>query len=249
MKTPVLIPAHNEQTHIARVLQSLPADRTDPTVIVNGSDDNTYEIAKSFGVNVIALEDPGKLPALQFAFRKLGERALDPVLILDGDTFPRFPNAWHKTMVNQLIELSDGKRPATTAGLVYHTGTSVLYSLLQVARNAYKARTTSYTTPNMKYSGIYGPNMGVFFRNNSLLSEILELPHYWPGEDIAMSNVAIENGGVHKPTSNLGCLVVSPLSLSAVTLRDRIRGGPDEARKRGVANYIKRGPPGSVPYI
>lgn len=76
MRAPVIIPALNEELYIGRTLEALPANRVEPLVAVNGSTDQTAQIAESFGVRVLDIESPGKLPAIQLALRALGNRAL-----------------------------------------------------------------------------------------------------------------------------------------------------------------------------
>jgi glycosyltransferase involved in cell wall biosynthesis len=64
MKTPVIIPAYNEEQNIHKLLRSLPSELVDPIVAVNGSTDNTADIAESFGAKVYSLPEQGKLPAI-----------------------------------------------------------------------------------------------------------------------------------------------------------------------------------------
>lgn len=249
MKTPVIVPAYNEERHIGTVLSKLPANKVEPIIAINGSTDSTYKIAENFGVQIINLPEQGKLPAVQYTLRLLGERALQPLLILDGDTYPLFPNAWHDAMCKQLTKTTvDTKRPITTGGLVWHTEANMLHSLLKII-SATKKATKVHEVPNMRYSGIYGPNMGIYLRNNDTLRAVLDLPHYWPGEDIAIANTAIEHGGLHKPVVSFRALAVSPLSVSAVSLTDYLRGGAAKSCQDGVADYISRGAVGSQPYL
>jgi len=249
MKTPVIVPAYNEANYLGKVLTRLPADRVEPIVANNGSTDATGRIAELFGARVITMPEQGKLPAVQHSLKQLGKRALGPVLILDGDTYPLFPAAWHDTMREQLIGMfADTKRPVTTGGLVWYTEANVLHSFLKLA-SATKKATKVHRVPNMRYSGVYGPNMGIHLRSNDTLDAVLDLPHYWPGEDIAIANTAISRGGVHKAIVGIRALAVSPMSVSAVSLLDYLRGGAKKSCEDGVADYISRGAAGSQPYI
>lgn len=66
--TSVVIAAHNEATVIGRCLDTLLADASpgefDVTVVANGCTDDTVAVARSRGVRVIDLPDPGKAGAL-----------------------------------------------------------------------------------------------------------------------------------------------------------------------------------------
>src|SRR6266568_4712325 len=97
VKTPVIIPAYNEERNIARLLSVLPADLVEPIVAVNGSTDKTAEIAESFDVKVYDIPEQGKVPAIQYVLHHLGDRALDPLLVLDADNIPLFPRRWYKS--------------------------------------------------------------------------------------------------------------------------------------------------------
>lgn len=59
---PVTITAYNEQELIGRALRRLPSDEVEPIVATNGSTDETADIARRFGAEVIELEERGKLP-------------------------------------------------------------------------------------------------------------------------------------------------------------------------------------------
>jgi glycosyltransferase involved in cell wall biosynthesis len=102
MKTPVVIAALNEERNIGRTLDTLPRDLTEPIVVVNGSSDNTAAIARRFTDQVYDLPEQGKMPAIQFAMKRLGNRALDPFIVLDADSAPIFPRHWSDAMVKNI---------------------------------------------------------------------------------------------------------------------------------------------------
>jgi glycosyltransferase involved in cell wall biosynthesis len=249
MKTPVLIPAFNEARYIASTLESLPQDLTDPIVIVNGSTDNTAEIAASFGarVSVIDLTDQGKLPAIQHTLCSMGKRALEPLIILDGDTRPLAPRAWLNGMLRNL-DTNDEEGPISTGGLVWLTGNGIVESSSRMLFSAIKA-VKSQRTHEAIYSALYGPNMGVHFRDNKVLDAILGLDHYWPGEDRAIVHTIIEHGGVHRPSLHPGMLALSQISAAAIPFKNYFQYGLAEARKQALIVYAERGAEGSVPYI
>lgn len=90
-KLVVLIPCHNEARGIGRVLKKLPLTKlkrlnieTKVIVIDNVSTDNTAEIAKAKGAEVIYEGNKGKGNALRAGFRALPKNT-DYVIMLDGD--------------------------------------------------------------------------------------------------------------------------------------------------------------------
>lgn len=87
----ILMPAHNEETVIAdtlsRLMPSLPAS-TRVVVIADNCSDNTAEIARSFGVDVIERShaiDRGKGFALDAGMRYIADAPPEVVMIVDAD--------------------------------------------------------------------------------------------------------------------------------------------------------------------
>lgn len=105
MKTiAILIPCHNEEHGIARVINGLPAaalrDRgyiTKVVVIDNNSTDKTAEVATSHGAEVIVERAKGKGNALIAGFKHV-QNECDYVVIIDGD------NTYKLREVMRLIE-------------------------------------------------------------------------------------------------------------------------------------------------
>lgn len=92
----VVIPAHNEALQIASTIQSIrnadfPADRSSVFVIADNCSDNTGEVARREGAQVVERNDPdnrGKGQALDWFFRQRAEIyvSYDAVVIVDADT-------------------------------------------------------------------------------------------------------------------------------------------------------------------
>ncbi|RLF91581.1 glycosyltransferase family 2 protein [Thermococci archaeon] len=82
-KITVVIPAYNEGKRIGSVLSKIP-DFVDEVIVVDdGSEDNTSEIARSFGVNVIRLErNSGKGAALREGIKRTSG---DIIVLMDAD--------------------------------------------------------------------------------------------------------------------------------------------------------------------
>ncbi len=90
-KVTVLIPCHNEEVGIGKVVKSIPVDylrrmglKTEIYVIDNNSTDKTVQVAKEAGANVIYERNKGKGNAMLLGFRKFPKDS-DYVVMMDGD--------------------------------------------------------------------------------------------------------------------------------------------------------------------
>jgi len=89
----IIIPAHNEEKYIANTLKNIsnldyPFERFEVFIIENGSNDKTYEIAKSFdAINIKTLksEFKGVSRAKNFGIKQV-ENTSDWIIFLDADT-------------------------------------------------------------------------------------------------------------------------------------------------------------------
>ena len=90
-KTTILIPAHNEAEQIKEVIEGLQmqlSDRDRVIVIADNCHDNTAELARSTGVEVLERENKterGKGYALDYAMQKIKSDPPEVLVILDGD--------------------------------------------------------------------------------------------------------------------------------------------------------------------
>jgi cellulose synthase/poly-beta-1,6-N-acetylglucosamine synthase-like glycosyltransferase len=91
----VLVPAHDEEAHVAGVVHDLraldyPRDRFDVVVVADNCSDRTAEVARASGARVLVRTDPdrrGKGYALRWAFDHLLERGDDDaIVVVDADT-------------------------------------------------------------------------------------------------------------------------------------------------------------------
>ena len=91
--TTILIPAHNEAEQIKQVIENLKtqlSDRDRVIVIADNCHDNTAELARSTGVDVLERENKterGKGYALDYAMQKIKSDPPEVLVILDGDCF------------------------------------------------------------------------------------------------------------------------------------------------------------------
>ena len=90
-KTTVLIPAHNEAEQIKEVIEGLQTQLTEADraiVIADNCHDNTAELARSTGVEVLEREhktNRGKGYALDYAMQQIKNDPPEVLVILDGD--------------------------------------------------------------------------------------------------------------------------------------------------------------------
>ncbi len=249
MKTTVLIPAYNEAEKIARTLKRLPRDLVDPIVLLNGCTDGTRRVVDSYNVRSQSYDERGKLPAIQATLRKMGTAALEPILLLDADTCPIFPRSWHNVMTRAL-SLED--RPTYVGGPVIFTprqegviGESVALSAFRMLDGIQRSR-TDVAQGDAAY---YGPNQAIKIGESQILEEILELPHYWPKEDLAMAKeIASEDRGVMRQVVNLRAAAFSQVSDAMPPLHHWITKGIDEVDKEITARYRINAPEDSVEY-
>jgi cellulose synthase/poly-beta-1,6-N-acetylglucosamine synthase-like glycosyltransferase len=90
----VLVPAHNEELYLPRLLASLqsqayPRDCFRVTVIADNCSDNTAAASRAAGVDVMERSDPergGKGHALGWALDRLDLDSVDAILIVDADS-------------------------------------------------------------------------------------------------------------------------------------------------------------------
>ena len=102
MRTLVIVPCKNLESHVANVIRAVQALRMglDILVINDGSTDRTTEVAKSAGAAVVEhAVNRGKGAALATGFRYAVEKGYDAVITMDGDeqhdpaTIPGFLDA------------------------------------------------------------------------------------------------------------------------------------------------------------
>lgn len=240
MKTPVLIAACNEEAYIGQALAHLNAGTTEPFVVVNGSDDATAAEARRFTDNVFVLPDKGKLPAIQYGLKQLGSRALEPLLMLDADSYPMAPIRWERGMTKSVA----GEAPALTAGPIAFTDGTVVGSLVRSGRRMQQA-VAARRTGALK--GTFGANLALNIADPEMLDTILGLEHIWPGEDRYMASLVRERGKFTQSVAPWNTVLTSGRWLPS--LRRRLRIGQAAAGDLVKGNYIDRRAPGVTHYF
>lgn len=87
----VVIPCHNEEATVGKVVADFRAALPEAQILVvdNASSDRTSELARAAGAEVIRETRPGKGFALLSGFRKAGGEGFEVFLMVDGDdTYP-----------------------------------------------------------------------------------------------------------------------------------------------------------------
>jgi len=191
MSTPVIIPAKNEAESIGRTLDSLAHQKQEvmPYVIVNDSTDRTADIARETGATVLESE-AGKMRAIQEGLRHLGSSAPKPLLILDADTRP-LSRRWSRKMTAELENLP-AEEPAIIWGPYVFKGE--ISPILGAVATVAKMRVSWADRHDQDPRTIRGGNMGLKLQTADLLEAMLELDNYWPRQDVAVYDKAMEHG-------------------------------------------------------
>ncbi len=180
-KIPVLIAARNEADYIGKTLDMLDPLTVEPLIVVNDSHDDTANIARSTGANVIEINEPGKLLAIQHGLKYLGRSALSPLLLTDADTYPVYPKKWAKHM---LSGLRNDRNVASGLYIACEDEPGLNRSVLSALRLANVFAKLLTNTPHAS-----GTNMVMKIESPEMLEELLEMDNFWPGEDLAIMNL------------------------------------------------------------
>ena len=241
MKTPVLIAARNEAEHLDALFQHMPAD-AEPIVIPNGCDDNTAEIAANYGAVVLEGAPEGKLPALQTGIEYLGDRAVEPFVTLDADSYPRLPETWLPSL-RHAREKMTADAPAVVTGTFVYQGPDPItaaWSSLASMRHLLKSRHDSS-------AAAYGRNMLIDLHDEETVDDLLSMEHIWPGEDNAIKDLIIYRGGEWRQ-------LISPLSMVVTSgdrglpLNERLKLGRRASYAKIMSSYLEEAPEGSMSY-
>jgi hypothetical protein len=193
-KTPVIIPAFNEERSIGRLfgaLMTLPEGAVDVVVASNGSTDDTVSIAEGFSklnlrskapgldIDVLDIPERGLVPATQRAVEHIGDRALNPFLWVYADSAPIRPKKWFDAM-NRASE-PDGKRSVVVSGPVLFMSNDKRPKespVVPAMRTTYRAIDTSVSRilgarKTGENGGEYGPNMAFHLYDEAALERFL----------------------------------------------------------------------------
>jgi cellulose synthase/poly-beta-1,6-N-acetylglucosamine synthase-like glycosyltransferase len=133
----VIIPAHNEELHLPRLLDSFkaqdyPADRVRVTVVADNCTDGTVAAASAYDVDVLPRVDPvnrGKGYAIRWALERIDADRFDAVVIVDGDSLVA------RNFLHQLnLQMERGDRVIQCYNGVANPGQSWFTRLMDVSR-------------------------------------------------------------------------------------------------------------------
>ena len=108
-KFEIIIAARDEEKVIGNLIDSLQKQKYDKdkyeiNVIINNSDDKTYEVSKKHGANSIKCDVPvkSKGDVLRYVFKKFKNKKFDAYVIFDADNVvhPEFLNEMNKSLNN-----------------------------------------------------------------------------------------------------------------------------------------------------
>ena len=135
----IIVAARNEENVIGNLIDSLKRmnydkKKYDINIIVNNSTDNTLEVAKKTGVNVIECEVPihSKGEALRYIFKKYQKRKIDAYVIFDADNVvhPDFLKYMNESL-NQGYKVAQGFRDSKNYRDNWISGSYTLFYYLQ----------------------------------------------------------------------------------------------------------------------
>lgn len=240
MRTPVIIAARNEEAFIGGTLDALDAATTEPIVVVNDSSDNTANIARGFGAEVYEVPEAGKLLAQQFGLKKLGARALEPVLMTDADTYPMYPSRWTGAMLRGLR----GDKTAVSGLYIAREDEPLLQrsiiSGLRVGNVIMKKLTHA---PHAS-----GGNMLLHLRDTQALDRIMALGNHWVFEDVAMIDAATDGDPDKHHITYDPRAIVRTSSRFLPPLKSLVTGGRQSALESATAERLARAADGTAPY-
>ena len=143
-----------------------------------------------------------------------------------------------------LLRRDEDDTPVAVSGPVLLTGRGLLENTLVTIMSQVRALQGSLSTE----VGRSGPVIGLHLKNLNNLWAILNMEHFWPGEDTAMMHEVRSLGGrIYQPLSP-AMFAISPMPEAVPNIRTRILGGRLESRRTVLAHYTSHSAPGSVPY-
>lgn len=224
----VIIPAHDEEAMIERVIEAVLAEGVDDlecVVVANACSDRTADLARRFepDVRVLETETPGKCNALN-----LGEAHLTrfPRIFLDGDI------VLHQGALSALIEASGPRRPIVSPMPVF-----VLNGATRAIRLFFRAQ---------RFNGYFGgeaPNgSGTFVLSEEGRSRWGAFPEIIADDGFVQGHFRPEERSVVKEAK---ADVAQPRTVaSLLEVRARVRRGHAELAARHpelMRNHVARG--------
>jgi glycosyltransferase involved in cell wall biosynthesis len=206
-KITILIPCHNEERGIAKVMDEIPHDTLDNhgleakvIVIDNNSSDRTREIAESKGAHVIFEHAKGKGNAVRKAFNHV-DRDTEYVVMLDGD------NTYNPREMLRLIEPIRNDFCDVVIG----------------SRLGGKITKKAFKTQNRAANWIYTFLVRSFYGAN--ITDVLSGYFAWRGDVIVKMRDHLESDGFSIEMEMISKLVKLNYSIYSVPISYNIREG------------------------
>lgn len=99
------LPCRNEANHLSEIIAKVPEYIDEIIIISNNSSDNTYEVAKSFGGRVKALEDNRTIDGIGYGFAHMsGIAAATGDIIIGADGDGTYPIEDSEVIVGRLLD-------------------------------------------------------------------------------------------------------------------------------------------------
>lgn len=249
MNVPVIIVANNEGNYIGRTLEALPGQGIDPIVAVNGTSDNTAEIARNFGAEVYEFGQAGKDAAFRRTLRLMGDRALERIITLDADSTPLVGRCWLNAMLKG-VDSTGGDASCAAVGLLGYRphSTELLVNPSTLVRTFRRISMHRRVSNNDSYYPC-GANTA-YKLTREVRDEIIESKQlYWPGEDRYYLDVIARGGGSVRQLTDIRSLVLAS-DRSLPPLVSRIVNGSARTKEAISSSYADRGTnqPGAVVY-
>lgn len=113
-KITVVIPAHNEERHISKCIESVlssdyPKNKIEIIVVDDGSDDKTREISRRYKIKLISQPHKGKVEALNKAVEEAKNKF---ILTIDADSYIE------KDFIKKMVAPFSDKNIGATTGIV-----------------------------------------------------------------------------------------------------------------------------------
>lgn len=153
-----------------------------------------------------------------------------------------FPKLWLKSML-KAREREDPNIPTVINGPVVF---GRINPLLAACRNIAYWRFLIKTLQDQT-SGPCGMNVLVDLKDDQTLESVLEMPNFWPRDDVALRDTILDHGGQYVKIINLAAIALTD-GVRFPDLLTRFQLGGAKTRELIDQSYLEEAAPGSMPY-
>ena len=164
----------------------------------------------------------------------------------DADSIPLLPRRWSQYLAGRMQETVGRGQSIVAAGPVLaYGGISKTSNVLRSSRRF--VRQLQFLSGDLEQRIWCGANMAVRLSSRDELEVLLEMPHYWPGEDLAIVDTLQERGAIAIQSLSPFATVMQEARYAPTVLESR--RVPKRLRHDVIiASYVQRGAQGSIPY-